>query len=167
MDDDIRKPDKVIVDKLIDNNDIYEEEEDEELKKALIESMKTTSTNIDINLNHKLNNNLNNDISNREDYHKIIDTESVRLEKYKQEQSKKEEIEERELMMRPVMMYLNRLKLKDLISVIHIYIETGSQLDNQYYHIFKKELKPSIFSMIESIFKDDICSDDYYYDDDD
>lgn len=160
MEDDIRKPDNIIREQLIDNPK-YIESDDEEINKALQESIKTAQEEYISNKNiQKYEAQINN--------LKMINDEEIRLLKYKQDNLKKKQIEERELLMRPVIMFLNRLKLKDLITIINIYIETGKQIEKQYYYMFKKELKPSIFNIIEPLFIEEMnydSGDDYYYND--
>ena len=156
---DIRAPDENIQERLIDYSQFQETSDDEELNRVLLESIQSAENEFQQQLKNK-----------KYDGHieslKMIQEEELRLEQFKKNKLKEQQIEERELLLRPIIMFLNRLKLKNLLDITNIYIETGKKIEYQYFDLFKKELKPTLFNIIEPLFDEEIVidsDDDYIY----
>lgn len=154
---DIRAPDEIIQERLIDYSQFQETSDDEELNRVLQESIQSAENEFQQQLKNKK-------YQGQIESLKMIQEEELRLEQFKKDKLKEQQIEERELLLRPVIMFLNRLKLKQLLDITNIHIETGKKMDYQYFDLFKKELKPSLFTIIEPFFDEEIFieSDDEY-----
>jgi hypothetical protein len=158
-DQDIRAPDEYIQERLIDYTQFQETSDDEELNRVLFESIQIAENEFQQQIKNKK-------YEGQIESLKMIQEEELRLEQFKIQKIKEKQIEERELLLRPVIMFLNRLKLKKLLDILNIYIETGKKMDYQYFDIFKYSLKPSIFIIIEPLFDEEIkfdSDDDYEY----
>jgi hypothetical protein len=156
---DIRAPDENIQERLIDYSQFQETSDDEDLNRVLQESIQSAENEFQQQLKNKK-------YQGQIESLKMIQEEELRLEQFKKEKLKEQQIEERELLLRPVSMFLNRLKLKNLLDITNIYIETGKKIEYQYFDLFKKELKPSLFTIIEPLFDEEIVidsDDDYIY----
>ena len=143
---DVRAADASFSDQLIGN---YEPEltNDDEINQAIQASIKTAE-------NEFLRNNKQEKYKNQIEHLTKIDEERILLENYRMQKLKEQRIEERELEMRNIVAFLSRLRLKDLLKVLDVFIQDGKKIDFKYYNKFKDELKPSEFEKIEYIFND-------------
>lgn len=86
------------------------------------------------------------------------------------EMKRQQNIEERAEKLKDLLAFLNRTKMKDLLSLVNIYIQTGDKINCENYDIFINEINPKYHSLLDEI----ICiplqydSDDenYIYDSD-